>query len=184
MQTTGSNKTIRSMISEIIEIEGGHVNHPKDRGGPTKYGITIKTLSAWTGKKCTADDVKSLKKATALIIYEHMYFNEPKINKLPAQIQPIVLDMAVNHGPEKAIKLLQEVLLAHGKNVGKVDGIIGFLTLEAAQCAFNLLGNDLINTIITRRINYYKSIVENDRSQADFLNGWITRAESFRVAIA
>ena len=172
------------MISDIIKIERGYVNHPADKGGPTKYGITLKTLSVWAGKRCTANDVKNLKEQTAYKIYEKLFFNDPKINNLPAQIQPIILDMAVNHGPERAIKLLQEVLLAHGKNVGKIDGIIGRLTQEAARCAFDLLGDDLINTIVTRRINYYKSIVEHDKSQAEFLNGWLTRAESFRVAIA
>ena len=35
------------IIDGLIVAEGGYVDHPADRGGPTKYGITRKTLAAW-----------------------------------------------------------------------------------------------------------------------------------------
>ena len=28
------------LIEELIEREGGYVNHPRDKGGPTRFGIT------------------------------------------------------------------------------------------------------------------------------------------------
>ena len=31
---------VDELIDELIEREGGYVNHPADRGGPTKFGIT------------------------------------------------------------------------------------------------------------------------------------------------
>ena len=31
---------IIELIDELIEREGGYVNHPADRGGPTRFGIT------------------------------------------------------------------------------------------------------------------------------------------------
>lgn len=170
------------MIGDIMEREGGYSNHPKDKGGPTKYGITQKTLSAWMGRHCEAVDVIALTKKTAYEIYEHNYFIAPKLNSLPEPIQPILFDMSINHGTERAVKLLQEVLLAHGKNIGKIDGQIGKLTISASKCAYELLGNDLINTLVTRRKAFYKSIVEHDPKQAVFINGWLARAESFRVS--
>ena len=39
-------KHIDAMITDVIRREGGYVNHPADKGGPTKYGITHKTLTA------------------------------------------------------------------------------------------------------------------------------------------
>ena len=34
--------TVDQMIDDILRREGGYVNHPADKGGPTKYGITLK----------------------------------------------------------------------------------------------------------------------------------------------
>ena len=31
---------VDELIEALIEREGGYVNHPNDRGGPTNYGIT------------------------------------------------------------------------------------------------------------------------------------------------
>jgi lysozyme family protein len=31
---------LERLIEELLEREGGYVNHPNDRGGPTIYGIT------------------------------------------------------------------------------------------------------------------------------------------------
>lgn len=42
-------KTVDEMIDAIIRREGGYVNHPADRGGPTRYGITMATLSEELG---------------------------------------------------------------------------------------------------------------------------------------
>ena len=33
-------KGVDVLIDELIEREGGYVNHPADRGGPTRFGIT------------------------------------------------------------------------------------------------------------------------------------------------
>ena len=31
---------INGLIDELTEREGGYVNHPADRGGPTRFGVT------------------------------------------------------------------------------------------------------------------------------------------------
>lgn len=175
-------KKIQDMIADVIKKEGGYVNHPADKGGPTKYGITLTTLEAWRKADLEAHDVELLSRSEAAEIYEQNYYIAPGINKLPENIQPLVFDMAVNHGAKRAAKLLQSELLAIGYySFGKVDGVIGPNTIKAAQRAIVIHGDGLIDKLVDRRIGFYKAIIEEDPIQAEFENGWIARAESFRT---
>ena len=99
---------IETLIAEVLKKEGGYVNHPADKGGPTNYGITQDTLTNYLGRKATIDDVKNLQKSTAAEIYENNYFIKTGIQLLPEPIIPLMFDMAVNHGGHGAIKMLQK----------------------------------------------------------------------------
>ncbi len=172
------------MLDDLIKIEAGYVDHPADRGGPTKYGITLLALNEYTGKRNTKIDIQALTEPTAKDIYLDLYYRKPKINQLPNLIQPIVFDMAVNHGRKTAIQLMQSQLLADGYPINKVDGVIGPLTLNAANSACNDLGTVFINNLINRRIARYKAIIKHDPTQKVFEKGWLARAETFRPMVS
>jgi len=174
---------IESMLDDLIEIERGFVDHPADKGGPTKYGITIPALNEYTGKHNSSIDIQRLKEATARELYKELYYRKPKINRLPNLIQPIVFDMAVNHGYKTAIQLMQSQLLADGYPINKVDGVIGAITLHAAGLACLDLGTVFLNNLINRRIARYKAIIKHDPSQKVFEKGWLARAETFRPEV-
>lgn len=40
MRNDDDSPTIDQMIDALIDREGDYVNHPADRGGPTRFGIT------------------------------------------------------------------------------------------------------------------------------------------------
>lgn len=168
------------LLDEVIAREGGFVHHPADRGGPTKYGITQRTLSEWLGRPATVDEVWQLDEETAREIYVTRYLAGPRIDTLPPEIVPQLFDMAVNHGPRRAVRILQEVLGLAGWRVD-VDGVIGPQTRKAAFEARDRMGPFLANAIADQRANFYRRLVAADPSQRVFLRGWLNRAEAFKV---
>ena len=59
-----------AIIDGILDAEGRvYTNRAADRGGPTKFGITIKTLSNWRGRVADAREVELLSEAEPRSIY-------------------------------------------------------------------------------------------------------------------
>jgi lysozyme family protein len=169
-------------IQEIIDNEGGYVNNPADRGGPTKYGITQKTLSNYWGIQATEQQVKDLDIKVAKEIYETNYLSKPRIDKLPeGLLQTLVLDMAVNHGPKRGIRILQNATNKTGLNSRlKPDGILGPKSRASIYKCLEYLGYYYTNLICKQRDLFYYRIVRARPSQEEFINGWLTRSNSFK----
>lgn len=174
--------TIASMMADLLRAEGGYVNHPNDKGGPTKYGITQKTLSDFLKRPASIEDVKNLTMELATEIYLANYFYGPRINTLPEALQPQLFDMSVNHGPRKAIRILQSVLNMAGFECDQ-DGVMGPQTRKLVEVAYEQMQGFLANAISEAREEFYRAIVASDRSQAVFLKGWLKRAKEFRVSV-
>lgn len=121
-------ETLRPALVLTFGHEGGYVNARSDRGGPTKYGITHKTLAAHRGvKSVTADQVKALTLAEAEDIYRRSYWSQSGGDVLPVGLDYAAFDFGVNSGPARAAKVLQQV-------VGVVaDGKIGPQTVAAVN---------------------------------------------------
>jgi len=176
--------TIDEMINEVLRKEGGFVNHPADRGGPTKFGITQATLSRFLEKAATVDDVRLLDIETARDIYELRYYHQPRIDKLPEAIQPFVFDCAVNHGPRRAIQFVQTVCNEAKLGPLAVDGFMGPKTKAVADACYAAMQGWLLLALIQERKMFYLTIVANDESQKVFLKGWLARANSFLPQVA
>lgn len=169
-----------AIIKRLIEREGGFVDHPSDRGGQTKYGITEKAYAAWRDTPGSegwhAALVADITLEDAIYFYADLY-DAAKIDTLPASLREHVFDCVVHHGQGQAIELLQYALGYSGFYV-YVDGILGPQTLLACQLAFLPL---LQNHIVWARSKFLRRLVRNIPSQQVFLNGWLNRAESFRA---
>lgn len=59
--------------------------------------------------------------------------------------------------------------------------VCGPKTRRTIETVFKEMGHFFINAVVDERIHFYHQIVENDASQNKFLNGWLIRAENFRV---
>lgn len=112
--------------------EGGWSDHAEDRGGATNLGVTHSTLDHWRQLRPEwglPADVRALKRRDAARIYRAGYWDAVKGDELPRGVALMVFDAAVNHGPARARKWLQEAAGA------TVDGIIGPKTLAAVRAA-------------------------------------------------
>lgn len=174
---------VDSILNETLAHEGGYVNNPQDPAGPTKYGITQGTLSAWLRHPASVEDVKNLTLDMAKEIYLTNYLFGPRINTLPEPIVPQTFDISVNSGPITAVKLVQQVINDAGFGPVGVDGIIGPICRSAATNAVNRMQGYFTNALVIEREKFYQMIVRRHPEEQVFLAGWIARAETFRVEI-
>lgn len=114
---------ISRALTLLLEHEGGYSDHPRDKGGKTRYGITEKVARdhGYEG------DMKDFPWSTAEFIYRVDYWDKIRADQLPAELRFHVFDCAVNSGPARAIRILQKCAGVES------DGIIGKVTIAAAQ---------------------------------------------------
>ena len=164
------------IIDAVIEKEGRtFTNRPNDRGGPTKFGITQRTLSAYLGRQASIEEVKNLTEPDARRIYTDLFIERPRFDEIEdADLQLVIIDIGVHSGPPRAARFLQ-------KELGlKADGIVGPITLGAANHP-DLDVEQFINAVTIRRINFLGRLISKDHRQAENAGGWLRRATSFFI---
>lgn len=174
---------IEQYLNELIQREGGYVNNPADRGGPTKYGIT-EAVARTNGFK---GNMKDLPLDVAKSIYRKNYWTAPRfdqVNIISSSVAEELLDTGVNCGTCFAKPLLQRALNLLN-NQGKagfpdltVDGIYGTATLSALRTYLAKRGKEgekvLLRVLNIMQGQRYIEICERNRSQEQFFYGWIT----------
>ncbi len=168
-------KTVDDLISDIIAVEGGYVDHPNDKGGPTKYGITQATARA-AGYK---GDMREFPITMASDIYRNKYLVEPGFDKylpLSGAIAAELFDTGVNMGPGRAAQFLQRAVNALSGSTLTVDGVLGPATLAATKAYLAKRKADgegnLVKALNCLQGARYIEIVEGSPKQRDFINGW------------
>lgn len=147
--------------------EGGatFTDDPRDRGGPTKHGVTLATLSAWRKAPCTAADVQALTAEEAGAIRRAGYWNKVCGDQLPPGLDLMLYDCAINQGPGVAARMVQDCLGIDA------DGLIGPLTLAQIHLWPDMAG--LVRKVSDRRAARYKVSDEFPT----FGHGWISRLD-------
>ena len=83
------SRSVEQMIDDVIRREGGYVDHPQDRGGPTNFGITQSTLSRHLGRPASADEVRRLERSLAAQIYRRESYEAPSPERSAATCAPV-----------------------------------------------------------------------------------------------
>jgi lysozyme family protein len=160
------NELIKRCIAIVLLNEGGYVNHPDDPGGETNLGITKRTAlkHGYTGS------MKELTKEIATEIYYNSYWQPLSLHLInDDQLKLQVFDMAVNAGPGRAVKLLQQIAKV------KCDGALGPITAKAVN------DNVTVNDYKARRRQFYNDLVANNAKFKAFINGWLKRVDHTKL---
>jgi lysozyme family protein len=165
--TVTSRELFEKAIAVVLAHEGGVLtDHPNDRGGLTKFGISHR----WHPDI----DVAALTRREAIEIYWHSYWVGRNYELLPDPVATKVFDLAVNLGHQPAVVCLQHALRACGLPV-TIDGALG---PQTSRAAFRASPAALMAALRSEAAGAYRVRVARDSRQAAFLNGWLNRAYS------
>lgn len=166
--------TYKKALARVLVHEGGIVDHPKDPGGLTNQGVTQRVYDMFRkAKGLAARTVRKMTTAERDEIYRTRYWNVIKGDDLPAGVDYVVFDGAVNSGPVQSVKWLQRAL---GRTyAGKIDGMLGPSTLAAVLQHQN--PSALIAAITDRRMAFLKAL----KTWKTFGKGWTSRVTGVRA---
>ncbi len=155
--------TFEQAIDIILNLEGGYVNDPHDRGGETKYGITK--------ARYPKEDIPNVTLERAKFLYKLDFWEKYQIKAYPDYMRLLIFDMYVNHSPKGAAKIIQRAINHKaGKQALKIDGIAGHWTRTAAT-----LFKPEVARILSFRAKYYVNIVDRNPTQLRFFYGWMNQ---------
>ena len=149
------------IIEKVLEHEGGYVDDPTDAGGETKYGISKRAYPD--------EDIKELTVERAKELYKRDYWDRYRTADLPDRLRHIYVDMCINMGGGRAIKILQEACNSKNANKIDVDGGIGPATIKAAT-------NVEPFRLRAYRVMFYAELVMKKPEQERFWVGWFRRS--------
>jgi lysozyme family protein len=163
---------VDELIDALIDREGGFVDHPADKGGPTCFGITQAVARAHG----YAGPMRELPRSEAVAIYLRLYWTRPRLEevaKRSGRLAAELFDTGVNMGPAVAVTFLQRALTALNP-----DGRIGAATLSALDKFLAIRGTRSGETVLLRALEAlqgerYLRLAERRPANEAFLYGWL-----------
>ena len=169
------------LIDELIDREGGYSNHPADRGGATRWGITERVARAHG----YAGDMRSLPREEAALIYRRTYWLRPGIDRVGARAPRVaaeLFDTGVNMGADVAVGFLQRALNALNRGARDYPDIAPSPRIDAAtEAALDGFlrkrgrGGEtvLLKAIEALQGERYLRLAEKRPANEAFLYGWL-----------
>lgn len=174
---------VNILIDAIIGREGGYSDHPADRGGATRWGVTEAVARAYGYH----GSMRDLPREIAANIYRERYWTRAGLPGVAAHYDALaaeLFDIAVNMGVRTAGKFLQRslnVLNGAGQLYSDIDpdGDIGPMTLAALagyRRKRGVEGGDVLwQAVHSLRGARYIEISEERPANEAFTYGWFRR---------
>ncbi|MCU6173802.1 glycoside hydrolase family 108 protein [Citrobacter cronae] len=169
------------ILDNILVLEGGYVNNPKDKGGATNWGITEATAR----KHGYLNDMRNLTRREAYAILEEDYWIKPgfkDVANLSESIAFELCDAAVNIGQHHPVLWLQRWLNAFNQEERSyqdidVDGKIGPQTIATLQHYLAVRGKEgeevLVKALNCSQGAWYLNLAEKNQQNEEFIYGWM-----------
>lgn len=162
----------KQLIPFILKWEGGFSNDPKDLGGATMKGVTLKTYTDYCRRKGlpkpTVEDLKKIPDSHWGDIFKSMYWDRWKADQILSQaVANLLVDWVWLSG-SYSITTTQRFLGFKGSDV---DGRVGPKTIKAINDA----GPKLFDGLYKERIAYIERIVKARPANLKFRRGWLNR---------
>jgi lysozyme family protein len=140
-------------VEIILKKEGGYVNHPKDPGGETNFGIAKKFYPHLDIKNLTVEQAKE--------IYLKEYWLKIQADLLPSYLRLIAFDCAVNQGVGFCLDSLRYLA---GERTGTPMKVVAAKLQSSNQ-------DQIENAFVKRRMDRYAA----NKNFKTFGKGWTNR---------
>jgi lysozyme family protein len=172
---------VDELIDEVIGREGGYSNHPADKGGATRWGITEAVARAHG----FAGDMRAFPREDAVRVHRRIYWLRPGFDLVAEHAPKIaaeLFDTGVNMGPAVAAGFLQRALNALNRGATDyadipVDRRIGPATVAALKGFIERRGETgetvLLKAIEALQGERYLRLAEQRPANEAFLYGWL-----------
>lgn len=172
----GGSSLIALMIAGTLALEGGYVNDPKDPGGETNMGVTIKVARerGYTGP------MRQLPPEVAVSIHYRGYIVEPgyePLIKLSAPVVEELYDSAINFGPARPSRWFQTSINELCGTKLTIDGKVGGQTIAAFSACQVKLGPtslcvSMLDRLDTKQRTEYDRLVRVNSTLQRYYKGW------------
>ena len=163
-------------LALVLKSEAGFTTDERDdgnklpdgRAGSTNLGVTQKNWEAFVGHPVSWADMKALTPEKVKPFYKRKYWDLVRGDDLPAGLDYLVFDFAVNAGPGTAIKTIQQAV-----GVAQ-DGALGPITLASIRA---IPIKQLIERFSDAKETYYKGL----KKFPIYGKGWLNRVAQVEV---
>lgn len=164
-------KKFETAFKYTLKNEGGFSNVTHDRGGATRFGITMSTASRWFKRPVSVKEMENFPLETAKEIYHAWYWLPLNLDAIDSpSVATCIYDVGVVSGVRTSAKLAQKAcnapLVIDGHFGPKTIATINSLDEQGFILSFE--------KVVTER---FYAIVERTPSQKKFLRGWLRRAQ-------
>ncbi len=180
------NAAFEKALAFTGKWEGDFTNDPRDRGGATRHGVSLRFLKGAPGEEgdidgdgeITLKDVLGLTRDEAAELFKRHFWTPLSLDQVPEALAMVVFDAAVNMGVSASAVMLQQSLnaLFPDEPALATDGVAGPRTLARLEKALAAPDGEerLIRETLSRRAAMYLSLGRKEQ-YAWAVGGWMNR---------